>query len=190
MPGGADLPYCQYLNGQGNQKIADFVAKGGGYLGICAGAYYAGNFVEFAEGTEMEVVGARELSFFPGIVRGPMLAPYDYATNSGCRAAKVKWCGDATFYTTYFNGGGYFVDAGRNPNVTVLANYCEGNDLPAIIECKVRSGKAILSGVHIEYDPFQLDATDPYYALIIPTLSEADEQRRELFARLLGRLLN
>ena len=29
IPGGADLPYCEKLNGMGNQKIKNFVANGG-----------------------------------------------------------------------------------------------------------------------------------------------------------------
>ncbi len=32
MPAGADLPYCAALNGAGNQKIADYVEKGGPIL--------------------------------------------------------------------------------------------------------------------------------------------------------------
>jgi len=67
VPGGADLPYCRELNGRGNQVIRDFVEGGGSYLGLCAGAYYASSRVEFEIGTQMEVAGPRELSFFPGV---------------------------------------------------------------------------------------------------------------------------
>lgn len=74
MPGGADLPYCRRLNGAGNALIRDFVAGGGAYLGLCAGAYYACSRVEFEPGSPMAVVGARELGFFPGTARGAVVA--------------------------------------------------------------------------------------------------------------------
>ena len=50
--------------------VADYVHGGGRYLGLCAGAYYACNRVEFEQGSPMEVQGDRELQFFPGIARG------------------------------------------------------------------------------------------------------------------------
>ena len=47
MPGGAATPYLQKLKTFGNEKIRNYVANGGNYLGICAGAYYACSQVEF-----------------------------------------------------------------------------------------------------------------------------------------------
>jgi biotin--protein ligase len=38
IPGGADIPYTEALNGAGNNKIRQYVESGGSYLGICAGA--------------------------------------------------------------------------------------------------------------------------------------------------------
>lgn len=49
---------------------ADFVHSGGSYLGLCAGAYFGCSRVVFEPGTPLEVVGDRELAFFPGIARG------------------------------------------------------------------------------------------------------------------------
>ncbi|PNH07957.1 Biotin--protein ligase [Tetrabaena socialis] len=70
MPGGADLPYCKLLNGRGNRLLRDFVEAGGSYLGLCAGAYYGCSRVEFEPGSALQVVGDRELGFFPGVARG------------------------------------------------------------------------------------------------------------------------
>ena len=50
----------------GNERIREYVSKGGKYLGICAGGYYASSYVEFEKSTTLEVLGDRELSFFPG----------------------------------------------------------------------------------------------------------------------------
>ena len=59
MPGGADLPYCHKLDGVGNNQIKKYVAGGGSYLGICAGAYYACRNVEFDMGGRLQVYGER-----------------------------------------------------------------------------------------------------------------------------------
>lgn len=189
IPGGADIPYMNALNGNGNRKIRAYVENGGAFLGICAGGYYGGHFVDFARRTDLEVVGERELSFFPGIVRGPILADYDYRNESGARAAKVVWKGaKEAHFTVYYNGGGAFVDAGQHSNITILASYDTQGEDAAIVECQVGSGKAILSGVHFEYDPDLMDSDDPYLQQIIPTIKEENSQRLLLIQHLLKRL--
>ena len=50
LPGGADLPFCRSLNGDGNRKISQFVKKGGKFIGFCAGGYYSSSRVEFEVG--------------------------------------------------------------------------------------------------------------------------------------------
>jgi hypothetical protein len=47
-----------------------FVNSGGSYLGLCAGAYYACSSVQFEQGSRLQVLGDRELAFFPGIACG------------------------------------------------------------------------------------------------------------------------
>lgn len=193
IPGGADIPYTEALNGAGNQKIRSYVEKGGAYLGICAGSYYAGKYVDFAKGTDLEVLGDRELSFFPGVVRGPFLATYDYKSESGARAAKIVWNESSAFpkdtnFFVYCNGGGYFVDAQKYHQTAVLVSYDVGKEFAAIIECQVGFGKAILSGVHFEYDPFTLDGDDAYLQRFTPILKENNTKRLELVNHLLQRL--
>lgn len=194
FPGGADIPYTIALNGDGNRKIHQYVKNGGAFLGICAGSYYSGNYVEFACGTELEVKGERELSFFPGIVRGPILAPYNYKNPSGARAAKVIWgkegaISEGDFFYVYYNGGGYFVDAAAKENIAILAKYDSSEDYAAIIECRIGKGKAILSGVHFEYDPNLLDSQDLYLKIIIPTLLQDNLNRLKLLNHLIERLI-
>lgn len=145
MPGGADRFYDSELCGIGNANLRKFVEQGGTYFGICAGGYYGGSFVDFAKGTLIEVQEERELGFFPGSVRGPHLAPYEYGSESGALDVLVTWEGGSEL--VYYNGGGYFVGANRG----VLATYPDGK--AAIVSCSVGKGKAILSGVHYEYYP-------------------------------------
>ena len=127
MPGGADLPYCERLNGRGNAVIDKFVRNGGSYLGLCAGAYYACRFVEFEVGSSMEVKGSRELGFYPGIGRGCMYPGFHYANEDGAVAAPIRFrkftkesdgkrrteAGAWGMCCDYLNGGPGFV----HPNV-------------------------------------------------------------------------
>jgi biotin--protein ligase len=195
LPGGADIPYTQALNGLGNQKIRNYVTKGGAFLGICAGSYYAGRFVDFAKDTPLEVQGERELALFPGVVRGPVLAPYDYFSQSGARAAQLIWSAEEGFvkgelFTVFYNGGGYFVGASGCQDTSVLAFYDTQRSLPAIIQCQVGQGTVILSGVHFEYNPFLLDSQDPYLQKILPAIFRDNEHRELLLKHLLERLLD
>ena len=64
--GGYDLGLIQALGSKGMAQIRDFVCKGGKYLGICAGAYFACDAIEFDKNGPQEVCGARQLNFFSG----------------------------------------------------------------------------------------------------------------------------
>lgn len=164
IPGGADLYYAAKLNGPCNQMIKEFVYQGGIYLGICAGAYYSSKEIEFDKGGEFEVLESRELAFFLGKSIGPALSYYDYKSNKGATAAKILYLNrtDMDFDTELYlhhHGGGYFENAERFSNVQVIAAYnmSDGRNLPAIVKVNYGKGRAILSGVHFEIDPFNLD---------------------------------
>ena len=70
------MGYERNLGIIGCQKIRDFVKNGGTYLGICAGAYFAGSFLEFAKGTKLEIIEKRNLALFEGTTLGSILKPY------------------------------------------------------------------------------------------------------------------
>lgn len=111
MPGGADLPYCAYLHGSGNASIRQFIEQGGGYLGLCAGAYYACRRVEFEIGTPLEVQGDRELCLFDLVAKGSAFKRFDYESECGAVAAMVKFKSSLNGWTTcrdYVNGGPLF----------------------------------------------------------------------------------
>lgn len=195
MPGGADIPYTEKLNGEGNKIIKKYVESGGSYLGFCAGAYYGSNFVEFDKNGELEVLGERELAFFPDKSVGPILAKYDYKTNSGARAALLKLNmpddNDFTNISVYYNGGGYFYNADSYKDVNVLAYYHiekDNNYLPAIVEIKCNKGIAILSGVHFECSSKLLDINDPYESKLLPILEKEEENRVKFSISIFKRL--
>lgn len=161
MPGGRDLPYCEKLNGKGNEIIKHFVEAGGTYIGFCAGAYYGAAYCDFHRGDTRgyEVLGPRELAFFPGPAVGPVLAAYHYGSEKGAEIACLKTPGSTDVYKVYFNGGCTFKEPEAYKAVEILAYY--GNEgyeeQSAIIRCQVGSGKAILSGVHPEYSAATLE---------------------------------
>ncbi|KFA55881.1 hypothetical protein S40293_06929 [Stachybotrys chartarum IBT 40293] len=170
FPGGGDLGYCRTFNGEGNRRIGDFVRRGGAYLGLCAGGYYGSRRCEFEVGnTPLEVVGSRELGFFPGTCRGGALKGFEYFSEKGARAVRLKVVNEAfddgaalQDTASYFNGGGVFVDAAQMKDVLVLATYADeidvdgGDGKAAAVLCKVGQGKALLTGPHPEFSPVNL----------------------------------
>lgn len=166
IPGGGDLGYCRVLNGEGNRRISDYVRRGGAYLGLCAGSYYGSGRCEFEVGNKpLEVIGSRELAFFPGTCRGGAFKGFEYHGERGARAVKLSVATGA-FKTpvpaeviSYYNGGGVFVDAKsvKGRKVEVLATYQEETDVDggqgesaAVVFCTVGDGKVLLSGPHPE----------------------------------------
>ncbi|KAH8808558.1 biotin-protein ligase [Xylogone sp. PMI_703] len=195
FPGGADLGYCRSLNGEGNQRIAQYVRRGGAYLGLCAGGYYGSSRCEFEIGNgNMEVVGSRELQFFPGTCRGCAFKGFAYQSEVGAKAAELRvenenFQGSMTSKTfrSYYNGGGVFVDAKsfEDKGVEVIASYTDpmdvdgGDGAAAVVYCKIGEGAALLTGPHPEFAAVNLDpsAGGPDYANIVKALSEDDEMR-------------
>lgn len=167
MPGGADLPYCRTLNGHGNRRISQYVRRGGAYLGFCAGGYYGSKHCEFEVGNKkLQVIGDRELAFFPGTCRGCAFSGFVYDSEDGARAAELKVSKDSLaigtvpdVFRSYYNGGGVFVDAPKyaDQGVEVLANYAENIDVDAgegaaaVVYCRVGNGAAVLTGPHPEF---------------------------------------
>lgn len=165
FPGGGDLGYCRVLNGAGNRRIAEFVRRGGSYLGLCAGGYYGSKRCEFEVGNKsLEVTGPRELGFFPGTCRGGAFKGFEYHSENGARAVTLKLAKE-TFkdklpdeVTHYYNGGGVYVDAKslEGQKVTVLAEYADeldvdgGDGKAATVLCEIGEGKVILCGTHPE----------------------------------------
>jgi biotin--protein ligase len=189
IPGGIATPYAKLLNGEGNAVIRAFVEQGGSFLGICAGGYYGCAMIEFARGTKEEVIGARELAFFPGTTIGPALAPHDYYSERGARAAKITWTdhnSTAHVSTLYYNGGGYFTDACSYVSTQIVATYDGLLDNPAaIIETPVEKGVAILSGVHFEYNSYILPRIEKNLG---SSLGVLESQRKSLLRFILSRL--
>ncbi len=157
FPGGRDLPYHEALRGEPNARIRHYVSQGGRYLGICAGAYYGAASIQFDRGGAQEIVGERELAFFPGIAVGPVYQEFVYESEIGARMVQVDWRVQES--RVYFNGGCRF----EGSHYEIVATYSELPDQPpAIVYCPYGRGAALLSGVHPEYEP-----NDPLWPFLV-----------------------
>jgi biotin---protein ligase len=118
----------------------------------------------------LEVVGSRELGFFPGTCRGAAFDGFVYDKEDGAKAAALKiedtLPGVTGEVKLYCNGGGVFVDADAmaEKGVTVLARFTDeikvdGGDVAAV-HCKVGKGAAVLLGVHPEYVSYRKSDLD------------------------------
>lgn len=191
IPGGRDLEYLNSLKGIGNANIRRFVENGGAFLGICAGAYYGCRYVEFDKGMPLEVIGERELLFFPGVGKGPAYGPgtFEYESEKGAQAAHISAPFFEGTFKTYFNGGCYFPEAENFGKVSILSKYLDLPEKPpAVIECCIGRGKAILSGVH-----FEIGVSDPNTTLtrgFRKTLLEHEKRRLVFFEEVINKLLH
>ncbi|KAF2086611.1 class II aaRS and biotin synthetase [Saccharata proteae CBS 121410] len=208
FPGGADLGYCRTLNGEGNRRISQYVNRGGAYLGFCAGGYYGSKRCEFEIGDKkMEVVGDRELAFYPDICRGLAFPGFVYHSEAGARAVELSVNKDALtgaggvvpdVFRSYYNGGGVFVDAEKysNRGVEVLASYTEklhvdsGEGTAAVVYRRLGEGSMILTGPHPEFAAVNLNKNDdgPDYAKVVDALAADDKQRTDFLKACLIKL--
>ncbi|KAK3682359.1 biotin-protein ligase [Podospora appendiculata] len=207
IPGGADLGYCRVLNGAGNRTIAQFVRRGGAYLGFCAGGYYGSQRCEFEIGNrELEVAGSRELAFFPGTCRGGAFKGFAYHSERGAKAAtisvkKAAFSGVGMLpdeFRCYYNGGGVFVDADKmaSEGVEVLAEYADDLDVEsgsikaAVVYRKIGDGGAIVTGPHPEFAGVNLHPHReiPGYDALIQDLTAEDGARTNFLKACLTKL--
>ncbi|GEQ71021.1 hypothetical protein JCM33374_g4702 [Metschnikowia sp. JCM 33374] len=121
-------------------------------------------------------------------------AGFVYESHRGSRAAHLTvntaalaGHGAPESVSTYYNGGGMFMDASRYRGVEILARYQgvtdvrdESADLAAVIYCKVGKGDVVLSGVHPEYTPSLMKpaADDLHFKAVAADLEQSDESRK------------
>ncbi|KAI8097635.1 biotin-protein ligase [Halteromyces radiatus] len=195
IPGGRDLPYCQDLQGEPNQRIRQYVENGGRYLGICAGAYYGSSFIEFEKNDPiMSVCGSRELKFYPGVSRGTTYPGFVYNSELGARSIPILLNQSllSPFYEQslgnnahaflnssihmYYNGGGYFVQADRyakdNNNSGVKVEVLARFEYPGI--CTDETHPAAVVQCHIGQGHALLIAIHPEYDAVPSDLENPD----------------
>lgn len=154
VPGGWAYDYKRGVSAEGKQRLRMFVARGGCYIGSCAGAYFASDSILW-EGERYEY----DLDLFFGVSEGPIpeIAPWPR-----WRLTPVQVEGGSEPLSMLYYGGQVFRlegAAARGQEVQVIARWGreagpkEGD--PAGIRIRYGKGSALLLGPHPEigYDP-------------------------------------
>jgi len=167
FPGGFAQWYNYWISKSGKDRIRNFVNKGGGYFGICAGAFFAcsrvvwkGQLYDDNAGYNAygELTGY-DLDLFPGTGIGPIdaIARWDY---EGYEMTTFDFQNDNAILSSYksipytedilYYGGPYFsINAGGD--VEALATY-RHNGAPGIIAFQYGSGQVVLCAPHPEIE--------------------------------------
>ena len=154
--GGYAVAYKAYFDPLAD-KIRKFVKKGGAYIGMCAGAYYACNDIKW-EGTVYEynldlqdskTGRIRATGMISDMTKNP-----DHMGLCNIRATDPDFAwNNQSFKVLYFLGP-YFEKLKDKVDVVAVYDYDQGkaDEKPAMIKYKYGKGRVFLSGPHPEYE--------------------------------------
>jgi glutamine amidotransferase-like uncharacterized protein len=152
MPGGESSEYLPDLGGQGALEIKKFVETGGGYLGICAGAFYATSQREGGNATGPWGIGLLEGTAYDGtalhtspFVEGMM--DFDFMPVSVLEGLQPK------FRISLFGGPSfrYTDEEAAKKNLVVLSRFPVIHE-PAMLLFLYGAGRVFLSAPHLEVE--------------------------------------
>jgi len=149
FPGGDMYLYAQSITSDGKENIRSFVRSGGGYVGICGGAYFASERIIW-QGAALPMV---PLELLLGTAQGPIDA---IATYPNCTMSRVnivsglhpitQSCQDSEWILYCY--GPMFIPS---IHVDILARYEIGNQ-PAMLVFEYGRGRVFLIGLHPEIE--------------------------------------
>ena len=193
IPGGRARVNYKNIGEIGNNKIKQFVASGGSYLGICGGGYYGATETVFEKGRPLEILDKGPLYFYPGIAEGPVygLGKFRYRSEVGAQLSSINYQfidSSSETIPMYFNGGCYF-HGDKDHHAAIIGKFADIEETPsAVVECKVGLGKVILSGVHFEFSCTARNLQSPKMVSVKETLRNTQAQRDRVLYDLLKRL--
>lgn len=144
-PGGWAWPYVRDVPPEGKQAVRDVVARGGAYVGVCAGAYHAADLIRW-QGRFTEY----DLDLFRGVAEGPIDAIEPW---KGWRLTDLELHdhpindGEAEHHAIYWGGPAFRLHPAQEAEV--LASYAATGD-PAAITFAYGRGQVLLMGCHLE----------------------------------------
>jgi glutamine amidotransferase-like uncharacterized protein len=151
VPGGNMFDYAEDLTAEGAEKIRTFVERGGGYVGICGGAYLAGERV-YWHGNRLPMTS---LGLFSGEARGPYDEIVPYPDSAMCLVIAsrpshpISENQPDSSWILYFWGPALLPD--EDAQVTVLGWY-DAIDRPAMLATEYGQGRIFLIGTHPEIE--------------------------------------
>lgn len=157
MPGGESWEYLKELGEEGGGLIKSFVEKGGGYIGICAGAFYATSMREggaatgpygigLLDGTAYDGTALHTEPFIEGMMDIPSL-PH-FLMNGLSSQFRIVMFGGPSFHFT--------PEEAAKKDVQVLSEFQKVHE-PAMITLRYGRGKVFLSGPHLEIEEDRTD---------------------------------
>ena len=163
VPGGWAPDYNSSVTDAGISTIRRFVASGGDYIGVCAGAWFAAGRIQYL-GTKS---GSRPRDF-SGRLRliewaavGPLnnIAVFpDYAMTQIDLDPEARLAATFTARQVLYYGGPWFSQIGSGQDVKVIARFHSNNEA-AIVEANYGAGRVLLFAVHLELDTLGLSKT-------------------------------
>ena len=150
MTGGWAVPYVRDLRGPGIMKIRSFLEAGGGYFGVCAGAFFAADTIIW-EGKRYEY----PLDLFPGYAKGPIVEIAPWPGFKLCRIHLSQTPhpitkGEPGSLMSLYYGSPWF-DVPPGFKADVLAYY-DINNRPVMLAFEYGQGRVFLTGVHTEFE--------------------------------------
>lgn len=151
VPGGDMYEYAQDLSSAGKQHIRSFISGGGGYIGICGGAYFAAERVVW-RGTTLPMTPLR---LFDGTARGVLDEVIPYPQYGMCQVNfenhthPITAALPDTAWILYYWGPGLVPD--ETSTASILGVY-ELAGVPAIVALEHGDGRVFLTGPHPEFE--------------------------------------
>jgi glutamine amidotransferase-like uncharacterized protein len=151
FPGGDMFQYAQDISLEGKDDIRDFVSDGGGYIGICGGAYFASEKVVWQE-NELPMI---PLGLFSGTAKGPIDEIVTYPDYSICKIDIVNTTYTITesepdsIWILYYWGPMLLPE--KDTDIEILGMYDKVNQ-PAILSFNYDFGRVFLIGTHPEIE--------------------------------------
>lgn len=172
MPGGRASWYKLDLEGEGSAAIRRFVTDGGGFIGICAGAFFAADRILWY-GTEIDY----PLDLVAGYAIGPLpeLAPPGTSSMVSVRLAAshpvIDLSGVSGSVDAYYYDGPRF----ELPFASVFAWY-EATDAPAAATAQYGNGRVAVTGFHPEMNQGTHQIVEGIVLWVSPSAQSAKSQ--------------
>lgn len=151
VPGGDMYQYSLDISDAGRENVRRFVRGGGGYMGVCGGAYFASERVVW-RGSQLQMT---PLGLFPGTAEGPVDEVAPYPGYGMCCIEVSNRTHPATepepeaIWVLYYWGPALLPEEGSD--VGVLGRYAAVGK-PAIVAFDYGSGRVFLVGAHPEIE--------------------------------------
>jgi len=151
VPGGDMYQYAQDISPEGKDNIKNFVSNGGGYIGICGGAYFASEKVVWQE-SELPMTPLR---LFSGTAKGPIDGIVTYPDYGMCEVNIMNSTHPVTIsepdsmWVLYYWGPLFLLD--KDANLVILGSYNKGNQ-PVMLASDYGKGRVFLIGTHPEIE--------------------------------------